>query len=243
MIKSCDINLAIKGKYSGPEWRVWFEVSEATGSYSGRRADAVVMNIWPSKAYQLHVFEVKVSRSDFKQEMADLTKWNAVGKYSDFFWLACPAGLVSPNEVPESWGLMEMTKGGLRIKKQAPARAEKTALDRGFVASLLRSGEDLTEAQIKKRVDERVADGIASAVERIDNRHKAQLNELKLRADSCDDWKTRFEADFGARPNTYRPPEEMAARIRMAMTIDTGGLAKIAAQARHLANQIDEVQP
>lgn len=47
-ITSSNICAAIKRKYSGEEWRVWFEVSQGTGAMSGRRADAVVMNIWPS---------------------------------------------------------------------------------------------------------------------------------------------------------------------------------------------------
>ncbi|MEL6362834.1 MAG: MmcB family DNA repair protein, partial [Pseudomonadota bacterium] len=111
-ITASDINRALKERYSGQEWRIWFEVSQSTGAISGRRADAVAMNIWPSKGFQIHVFEVKVSRSDFKAELADPNKWKAIGKHADFFWLACPVGLVDREEVPEAWGLMELTKGG-----------------------------------------------------------------------------------------------------------------------------------
>lgn len=177
-VKAADINRAIKGKYSDPQWRVWFEVSQSTGHYSGRRADAVVMNIWPSKDYQIHVFEVKVSRSDFKNETADLSKWQAVGQYSDFFWLACPVGLVCPGEVPEAWGLMELTKSGLRVKKQAPARSDPTPLDRGFAASLLRSGEDLTQAEIDSRVDEAVEASRAGIAEREKMKANAENSRL-----------------------------------------------------------------
>lgn len=240
-IRATDINRAIKARYSGPEWRVWFEVSEGTGAFSGRRADAVVMNIWPSKAYQLHVFEVKVSRADFKKEMEDLTKWKAIGCYSDFFWLATPVGLVKPEEVPEGWGLIELTKGGLRIKKQAPARDNPTPLDRPFAASLLRSGEDLTEKEIERRVTERVdaqIPGIREAAERGYNR---SLDSLKTRTEKMEEWKAEFERHHGIPPNPHARPEDMAARMQFAANLEQGRYEGLGRQARALADLIDKL--
>lgn len=237
-----DINRAIKAKYSDQQWRVWFEVSEGTGSYSGRRADAVVMNIWPSKAYQLHVFEVKVSRSDFKNEMTDPTKWQAIGKYADFFWLACPCGLVKPEEVPEAWGLMELTKGGLRIKKQAPARDDPTPLDRAFAASLLRSGEDLTEAEIDRRVHARAEAAMADIKEAAERGYNRSLASLQSRLDRMEKWKGEFEVVYGIAPNPHSLPEDMAARIKLASQIERKTFDDLARQAKALADLIEEIQ-
>jgi hypothetical protein len=242
-VKASDINRAIKGKYSDQQWRVWFEVSEGTGSFSGRRADAVVMNIWPSKAYQLNVFEVKVSRSDFKTEVADLTKWQAVGKYADFFWLACPVGLVKPDEVPEAWGLMELTKGGLRIKKQAPARENPTQLDRSFAASLLRSGEDLTEAEIERRVNERAEAATAAIQEAAKRGYDRSLAHLQSKLDRMEQWKSRFEEIFKLTPNFHSYPEDMAARITLASKIERKDLDHLAVQAKALADLIEKIEP
>ncbi len=236
MTTASEINGAIKAKYSGPEWRVWFEVSQSTGSMSGRRADAVVMNIWPSKAYQLHVFEVKVSRADFKQEMADLTKSDAIGRYADFFWLAAPAGLVAVEEVPEAWGLMVLTKGGMRVKKQAPARADPAALDRGFAASLLRAGRDLTEEEIEKRVNERVESGRSNIQEMAELKFEAQLTREKLRNDKAESWRAAFTEAYGVTPNYHRSPEQMADRIRLAEKLKGHELAHLSHQARALAD-------
>jgi len=61
------------------------------------------------------VFESKVSRSDFK---ADINKrhrglennsgWHATSEH----WYVTPAGLVSKDEVPEGWGLLEADENG-----------------------------------------------------------------------------------------------------------------------------------
>lgn len=239
-VKASDINAAIKAKYSDEQWRVWFEVSQSTGAQSGRRADAVVMNIWPSKAYQLHVFEVKVSRADFKNEMADLTKWKAVGRFSDFFWLACPVGLVDVAEVPEEWGLMELTKGGLRIKKQAPARSPDE-LDRGFAASLLRAGRDLTEEHISRLADERAAAKIAHTQEMERKRFDQQIERAKAKADKLEAWKKDFEEMHGVSLNTHISPEQMSARIKFAANLELGRLKSTASQARALADLIEQL--
>lgn len=242
MTTASEINGAIKAKYSGPEWRVWFEVSQGTGAMSGRRADAVVMNIWPSKAYQLHVFEVKVSRADFKQEMTDLTKSDAIGRYADFFWLAAPAGLVAVEEVPEAWGLMVLTKGGMRIKKQAPARAEPAALDRAFAASLLRAGRDLTEEEIEKRVRERVETGRANIQEMAELKFEAQITREKMRNDKLESWRRAFTDAYGVTPNYHKSPEQMADRIRLAEKLNGHELAHLSRQARDLADLIEKIE-
>ncbi|WP_420584886.1 hypothetical protein [Ruegeria sp.] len=241
-VTASDVNRAIKAKYSDQQWRVWFEVSQGTGHHPGRRADAVVMNIWPSKAYQLHVFEVKVSRADFKNEMADLTKWQAVGKYADFFWLACPVGLVKPDEVPEAWGLMELTKGGLRIKKQAPAREDPTPLDRSFAASLLRSGEDLTEAEIEKRVNERAEAATADIKEAAERGYNRSLASLQSKLERMEKWKSEFEKTFKVEPNIHSYPEDMAARLTLASQLERKSFDGLARQAKALAELIEQIE-
>lgn len=243
MTLASDINRAIQVKYSHDQWRVWFEVTQSTGYASGRRADAVVMNIWPSKDYQIHVFEVKVSRSDFKAELADLTKWKAVGQYADFFWLACPVGLVRPDEVPSEWGLMELTKSGLRIKKQAPVRSDPAPLDRGFAASLLRSGQDLTQQEIDKRVSEGIEAGRAGIMESAKMRHETEMTRLKMRQERLEKWNSEFTDVFGIHPNTHISPSEMAARIKLASKIERRSFDHLASQARVFAELIEAIRP
>lgn len=62
--------------------------------------------------------EAKITRADF---LSDFKKphrsENAMGLYRYYI---CPQGLISPDEVPQSWGLLYVTKGGL-VKKQKDA--------------------------------------------------------------------------------------------------------------------------
>ena len=215
-ITASNVNRAIAAKYSGDEWRVWFEVSQSTGHYSGRRADAVVMNLWPSKQHQIHVMEVKVTRGDFMNEMKDLTKWEAIGQFANFFWLCTPVGLVSVDEVPKSWGLMELTKGGLRVKKQAPANTSPKEITKGFAASLLRSGESLTSKEIDKRVEDRVASEIVSIKNRLE-KQQAQMNENRDRkTEALEKWVADFEAILGQPLQTFQAPSQVVANLRLA---------------------------
>lgn len=69
----------------------------------------------------LHGHEVKVSRADWRTEMKDPSKAEAIMQYMTYWWLVVPdAGIVKPGELPEDWGLMVLTNGKLRAKKAAP---------------------------------------------------------------------------------------------------------------------------
>ena len=238
-ITAADVNRAIAAKYSGDEWRVWFEVSQSTGAYSGRRADAVVMNLWPSKSHQLHVMEVKVSRGDFMNEMKDLTKWEAIGQYANFFWLCVPVGLVSVDEVPAAWGLMELTKGGLRIKKQAPANTAPKPITRGFAASLLRSGESLTSKEIAKRVDDAVAAkivGIKADLERRQEQMNSTRNDRIARAEK---WAEDFEALLGQPLKTFQVPAQVVATMRLAEQLTGHDVNHLQTRLKSLLDTLD----
>ncbi|MEN0088212.1 MAG: hypothetical protein AAF737_07240 [Pseudomonadota bacterium] len=243
MVTAADVNEAIKAKYSGDEWRVWFEVSDATGSRARRRADAVVMNLWPSKGLQLHVFEVKVSRADFMQEMKDLTKSEAIGRFADFFWLACPVGLVAVEEVPQSWGLMELTKGGMRVKKQAPARDKPAELGRPFVASVLRSLESKDDAAVKAQVEAKLTAEYERAKKSAEMSLQHQTQNQRLRTAKIEAWIEEFEAKLGVPFHEYTPPAKVVQHIRMAKEMDGHAMRGLKINAAKLAQTIDDLMP
>lgn len=86
-------------------------VSEMTGGWSGEIPDAIGFR---AAGYDdgAIVVEVKVSRSDF---LADRNKphrnGETIGMGKWRFYL-CPEGLIKPEEVPEKWGLVYVTKRG-----------------------------------------------------------------------------------------------------------------------------------
>lgn len=226
---SSDIRAALSVKFCQPEYVIFWEVSNATGLHARRHADAVAMSIWPSRGYTIHGFEIKVSRSDFIAEMKDPTKADAVGEFCDFWWLVTPAGLVHPNELPENWGLMELTGAGLRVKKQAP-KTPAAPLSRGFAAALLRRTGNADAAHIQA--------GIAKANAERDKRFQAAVDRetRRLRDDLAEQkqWRADFETAFGMPVKNYSCPADIALHIKVAEKIGgKWGEASLAEVKRH----------
>lgn len=147
LIPAGSLRGALAQRYAGREWLLMFEVSSCTGysdSPNGhgrvRRADALALNLFPSKGWELHGFEMKASRSDWLAELADLSKSTPVKRYCDRWWLVAEEGVVmgEANEVPLEWGLMVRGPTGLRVVIRAPRR-QPEPWSRGFVASVARA--------------------------------------------------------------------------------------------------------
>lgn len=125
------------------------QVRNGAGFDANRTFDAVSLNLWPSRGLALHVYEVKVSRFDWQRELAKPDKAEDACRVADHFWIVAPAGCVRDGELPDPWGLIEVTGDGgakpwkLRTAKAAPKlhnQPTKTKqLDRGLVVAMLRS--------------------------------------------------------------------------------------------------------
>lgn len=180
---------AIRKTHAHPEWAVFQEVADATGSRASRRADAVALNLWPSRGLELRGFEVKVSRGDLQREIADPSKAEAVGKYCDTWCLAYPAGLIKPSDrIPLPWGLFEVSEKGGRYVKQPTAKLPNlvTPVSRLFMAALVRSsyeeihsmlnsGEWVRKKDIEGKLEEAYRRGVKSAPDQ----YKADLQETQ----------------------------------------------------------------
>lgn len=93
-------------------------------THGGSTADAVIIGNWPSKGYEIQGFEIKVSRSDWLNEVKDPTKCEPTKKYCNRWWLLIASEtMVKDGELPEDWGLMVNHGKGLRIVKDAPVLA------------------------------------------------------------------------------------------------------------------------
>ncbi|KII16295.1 hypothetical protein [Phaeobacter sp. S60] len=220
---SKDVLTAIFARHKGPEWVRFAEVADGTGAHARRRADAVCMNIWPSKGYAIHGFEIKVSRADFLNEMKDITKAKAVAKYCDYWWLAVPVGLVKAEEVPATWGLMELHKSGLKIKKQAQQAGNPMPPDRSFMAAMLRKSRDADDAYIRSQID--------AGTEKLRTDLKREMEYRTTRAaKQAEDnakWIAEFEAKLGRKFSGYEPPEAMAERVKVAESLTFGAVSRL----------------
>ena len=114
-------------------------VHSDTGGGAGiRTADAISMGLWKSRGRHLTGYEVKVSRNDWMKELDNPAKADEIGARCDYWYIIAPPGLVSVEELPEGWGLLEPARTRLKIIKKAVKNDNPDPLTRGFVASILR---------------------------------------------------------------------------------------------------------
>lgn len=199
------VHTALQKRYPAPAWGLLFEVPNATGLASNRRADAIAMSLWPSRGLELHCIEIKEQRGDWLRELRDPRKAESIAAYCERFYLATAAGVAQAEEIPPGWGWLELQKGGtLKQRKEAPAREPK-ACDRPFLASLFRS---LAEGMAHFVRRDSIADQIHEAVEAACKRER-EVNDLKAKRaegalEELKEAVARFERETGVSLNRYQ---------------------------------------
>jgi hypothetical protein len=128
----------IRKRYSGSEYALMEEVRNGAGFNANRSADAIVMNLWPSRGLEVIGMEVKTSRYDWMKELKSPAKAEAFVKYCDRWYLvAGDDTIVKKEELPSTWGLMIVKGGRLLTVVDAP-KLQPIQMDKGFIACLLR---------------------------------------------------------------------------------------------------------
>lgn len=165
-MNSAHITAALRRVYSAPEYAIFFEVVDATGARHTRSADAVAMSLWPSMGLGVTGFEIKVSRGDWLREKKDPSKAEAIARYCDYWNIITPAGLIKVEELPDAWGLMEVSeKGSIKTIKRA-VKTPAVPLDRLFVASLLRNAHKVEMSQVRAEVRQQLDDAVEREIVR-----------------------------------------------------------------------------
>ena len=131
-----DIRQALINTYKEPEWYLGFEVGNSTGADCRRHADAVAINAYPSRGFEVRGFEIKVSRADLQHELDNGIKAETVAQHCNYWYLVVPKGLTENMMIPEPWGIIEYSDGKLRQKKKPMFR--ETFADKGFMMAFLR---------------------------------------------------------------------------------------------------------
>jgi hypothetical protein len=188
-----DIILALKNKFKNKmEYSFFTEVRTATGAQ--RRIgsiDAMVIGLW-SRDSNIYALEIKVSKQDF---LSDVKHFEQKQKFamdnSNLFFYVTPAGLLSPDEVPEGAGLMEVQKGGRVVTKKMAKRRDIKDINISLLRSLSRRlledekaidykhsikflGKDTTPEAVDEYIDKEVSRRIE---ERSDYEVTRQVNE------------------------------------------------------------------
>lgn len=223
-MNTSEVYAALRARFSGPEWAIFFEVASGTGGNSATYADAVAMNLYPSRGLEVHGFEVKVSRSDWQRELRDPGKAEPVFRYCDRWWLVVgdPA-IVKPGELPPTWGLMVPHAKGLKIVTQAP-KLGPVSLDRPFFAALARRSSEAPEAVVEAMVRTRVAEQIErqkpydrQTLERTQEQHRKLLAQVAA-------FEQASGVSIASRWDGERKPENIGAAVKFILA---GGIKSL----------------
>lgn len=150
---SSDVIKCLQTYFPAPAHCFLEQVADGTGARNYRWADAVAMSVWPSRGYDIHGIEVKVSKTDWKNELKQPEKSAAVQQFCNRWWVATPDDtLIAPGELPPTWGWMVCTaKGSMKVVVPAPALTPKPPTIE-FLASILRNVQKTDEAVIETAV-------------------------------------------------------------------------------------------
>jgi hypothetical protein len=208
-MRTAEVNAALRARFCAPEWALFFEVGDATGAQHRRWADAVAMNLYPSRGLEVHGFEVKVSRSDWTKELKSPDKSGPVQQYCDRWWIVTPAGIVK-DEVSEA--------GKIRQVVAAP-KLESVPVTRAFVASIMRRASSADDAEIAQMVGarlevERLRD--RSHIDREIEARSTQLKELQAQV-------KEFEDESGLKiSNRYTGGKDIGKAVKLVLAAGIG---------------------
>lgn len=123
-------------QYLGTDWMTWTEQPLGSVQYgNAHRVDVFAM----SKSYKFvtRVYEVKISRADFQNDVFE-GKYKNYLPFCNYLYFATPSGLITKSEVPKSCGLITFGEKGWNAVKAATHRDIK--LDQDFIMALLMKG-------------------------------------------------------------------------------------------------------
>lgn len=189
------LDRALGGTAEARERAFLRRVKRATGFHE-READAVSCSLWASRGIEFEGYEIKVSRSDWKRELANPEKADGMVLMCHRWWIVAPEGIVPAAEVPETWGLLEVVgEGELRTAVKAPKRVDAKP-DWPLVASLMRKANETVRQALAD--DESYARGVLAGRAEWESR-KAELEHSMERANERDKrdaehWRKEHEA-------------------------------------------------
>lgn len=119
MLTLLERHFARPGNGGSGEYAFLRHVRNAAGHDAKRTFDAVAVGLWQSRGHDIHVIEVKVSRSDLLRELNKPDKAEDAAKVADRFSIAAPRGICTLAELPATWGYIEVS-GGVEEFEEIP---------------------------------------------------------------------------------------------------------------------------
>lgn len=233
----------LKARYKEPEYVLMAEVSNATGFARSNSADFIAVSLWPSRGLTISTFELKSSRTDWLKEFKNPGKAEAHFKYADYFWLLTDGpGIanINPNinEIPETWGWMEIQKGKLKIRKEAP-KLSPAPIDRHYLCAMLRRADSKDSYILRSNVQEAINNAREEGLNKRDNDNIRKIENyeriLKIVTD--------FESASGVKMDTkwdYNAidPKKVGAAIKV---LSEGGMDKFLKELIKIKNYSNSI--
>lgn len=229
-VREEDVLAALAKRYGASEWTLLTQVGNATGGRANRWADALAMNLWPSRGLHLYGFEIKVSRSDWLRELKRPDKAETIASYCHAWWIvAGEPGIVRLDEVPGSWGLMELRGRGLVAVRPAPMLDHPKEMDRAFVASILRRS---TQSMIPRASVQDVIDSARKEGEKAGEYNRdAMIKTIRGQYERMSQSLEAFEKASGVKIDYYEAGRQGEA-VRLAMALGRAGIASAIEEAQ-----------
>lgn len=242
-ITAADVRTALKLRYPPSSHALLWEVAPTTGGGT-RYADAVAFGLWASHGHAIEGIEVKVSRGDFLAEMKQPEKSEPVMRFCNRWWLACPAGMVSPDELPSTWGLLELFENGtLRQKVKAP-KLEPVTPTLGFMAALIRRSAGVDEDMSNIEIGRRVTDEVRRQTENLRRQYVDQAAQRVQAAEEAIQTIEKIKAETGIDLTSYRWNGERlgdAVKLFSRLGCKYDGLTGLRKKLDELASAIDDL--
>lgn len=230
----------LETRFALPEWALWRQVCEA--GFGGKRlADAVAMNLFPSRGMEVHGLEIKASRSDWLRELKNPAKADELSRFCDRWWLVvADRAMVKEGELPPTWGLLAPSGKALRAWVDAPKLENVEPLSRRFIAVILRrsmadgrfSWDSQIAAEVRKE-RERLAKEHSDDLERAVAPLRKFEEAAGLKLDDYD-WATLTPAAVGRALRLYLDGKVETDKAEARMRRQLDGM-------RHLVAQLEEL--
>lgn len=210
--------------HASPSWACFDEVADGTGRNCNRHCDALAMSLWPSRGLFIRGFEIKVSRSDYKNELGNPEKAEAVARFCDEWYIVAPDGLVKDitTELPPAWGLMVPNKGkGLTTVRAAKFVKGKT-VTRSFLAAVFRSAQRSVADVLKHHVPRsEIEEQLEKSYQRGLDGGPGYRNELRKELDGANKALKEFEEHTGIKIMGYDQWDELE---HLGLKVKLGGI-------------------
>lgn len=213
-------------------------------------ADVVIMGAWRSTNHKIQGFEVKISRSDWLNEVKKPTKNDAIKQYCDHFWLVITdEKMVKEGELPDDWGMMVVSGNGLKVVKKAPQLTPKPP-SLGFMAMMMRSNQcdtiplDVHADQLKDLERKYEAEykakysGLVKFIKEIYKELGIKIEHSSYEKDwyaGISNWKIQKAVSNGAWQLT---PKQVTAAMKIALNGDLNGMKYKLESIAHTAEEM-----